>query len=315
MAGSWMDTSGSCNKECTLWRGTNEVQEGTPWGKLGEYQSSAPAVLLFRVLKPQLRGIIVSKEMEARVLVQAYKWMTLMVLVKGGRKVFEAAVLINCATTIAEENLAHSIVKIGALEKMDAFGYTVKALLCIIGRALVPSLLMRLKRLIVACIQAQERHKFSDPQERAKTFLDLKTGYDKFLRFRNINGFFEGGLITCLAAAGVLGAGLTAGAIGDIVEATILTHNLHQLVRHFAKHNISGAHCYPPSTTLENLRRAFHRISLLNRRFWDLELPRDLKRATLVYATSYHQFVYMCKRYGYGATYCEAVGLCLPLPL
>ncbi|KAJ9089463.1 hypothetical protein DSO57_1012811 [Entomophthora muscae] len=50
-------------------------------------------------------------------------------------------------------------------------------------------------------------------------------------------------------------------------------------------------------------------MTLLSQHIRSLELLLNLKRAILEQLTSYYQFCYLCKRYGYGATFCEVVGL------
>lgn len=309
MSGPWLNASRSYSNGLQLGEATSDEEYGSTvgWEIFEKKIPSVPALSLFRALQPQFKGVIASKAMEAKVLLHGHEWMCLMVRGEADREVFEAATLVICAMTLVEEETAQSIAELGVLEQMEVYGYSVQALLAILGRVLVPSLVVRLKQLMVACIHTQERHKFPSPQGRASMYRNMKTSYDKYLRFRNLDGFFEGGLIVSLAAAGVSGDGLPSGVMGDVVESTILSHDAHGIVRHFAEEDIANMHRYAPGSIYETLLRSFLRNALLARHVRACDLPREVKRALLNYSSSYQIFPYACQRYGYGSTYCEAV--------
>ncbi|KAJ9055689.1 hypothetical protein DSO57_1001131 [Entomophthora muscae] len=277
------------------------------WKSLEEHTIPDSINSLFRVLKPHFRGVIANKEMEEKVLHHGYEWMSLMVNAEDDREVFEAAILISCVMPLVEGDTAQAIADIGVLEEIEVYGYTVHTLLHILGRVLIPTLIKRLKHLMVACIQEQERRKFPDLQERTKMCVKMKSSYDKYLRFRNMDGFFEGGLIVSLAAAGQSGESLKFGVMCDIVESAIHSHDSHGIIRHFAEEDIANMHRYAPGGISETLSRSFLRNALLNQHTHHSELSPGLKRALLNYSSGYYIFPYACLRYGYGSTYCKAV--------
>ncbi|KAJ9055686.1 hypothetical protein DSO57_1001128 [Entomophthora muscae] len=260
MSNSWLNTfhdgldeQNTCSRDAQLGEYIPCLVKGASisWEALDKKPIAAPAMDDSRVLKPHFTGSIVSKEMEEKLLPHAFEWSTLMVPAEADREVFEAFTLVIVFIAEIEEGDAQPIEELGALEEINVCGYTIQVLLDILGRVLIPSLILRLKQLILGCIQAQERHEFPNPQERIKMYLNMKTSYDK-------------GFILSLAAAGVSGEGLTVGLIGDIVECLILTHDSQNIVRHFAEEDIANLHRYAPGTTAEKLSRAFLRMTLLS---------------------------------------------------
>ncbi|KAJ9089459.1 hypothetical protein DSO57_1012807 [Entomophthora muscae] len=284
-----------------------EQENSMTWDTFGKPIHIDPVLSLFRVLKPRITGFVVSKEIELDVLLQGYEWMSLMVYAEADREVYEAAILLLCSMTVVEEETGKSIEEMGVLEKMDANGYTVEYLLGIIGRVLIPSLVERLKQLMVACIQEQERHKFPDPQTKVSMYLNMKTSYDKYLRFRNLDGFFEGGLLLCLASAGISGEGLTVGAMGDVIESAIHSHDSHGIIRHFTEEDIANMHRYASGGMCATLERSFLHNAQVSRQVREADIPGELKHAILNYSSCYHLFSYSNTRYGYGGPYAEAV--------
>ncbi|KAJ9055684.1 hypothetical protein DSO57_1001126 [Entomophthora muscae] len=146
------------------------------------------------------------------------------------------------------------------IDELEVCGYSIQHLLDIIGRVLLPCLIVRLKQLMMAHMQP------SSPEE--EPMPDLS--YQAHLRLQNFFGFFEGGLLICLAANGETGEGA-------------------------------------PWDLQSTLSRTFLRVVSLTRQTRNSEIHIDLKRTILAYSAGHCQLPFSCLQYRYGRSFSQAI--------
>ncbi|KAJ9089458.1 hypothetical protein DSO57_1012806 [Entomophthora muscae] len=297
-----------CTRDTQLGEDDNGTKQDNSmaWETFGKPKHFEPVLTLFQVLKPRTQGTYLGKAKEEELLRQAYELMSMMVHVEADREIYEAAILLMAAVAIVKETPLLSG-QFGDLDKVEVYGYTVKDLFIIIERVLLPSLVKRARILMKTCIFQKDRLKSPIPEEKVNMYLNMKTSYDKYLRFRNLDGFFEGSMLLSLAAAGHSGEGLSVGVAGNIVEICILTHDTYSVTRHYSSQDIINVHRYADGDVNGSIARAFSRTSLLNRRLRDSQIPRRLKQLLLNVASSYYLFTFSCERYGYSKDYSQTI--------
>ncbi|KAJ9089464.1 hypothetical protein DSO57_1012812 [Entomophthora muscae] len=296
-----VDEQPHCSRTALVDNKDDAIQNNSmAWSSFGKPIHVEPALNRFRVLKPKPDDGADIRDLEEELL-YGYEWVALMVHSETNREVYEAATLLLCAMG-SKKFTSLSIGQPDVLEETKLYGYTVQDLLDIIGRVLIPGLVVRLKQLIVSFVQAQDL-----PQSLLEKGLSkMDYNYDEYLRIRNIHGFVEGGLLVCLAASGVTGEGLTIGVAGDIIEACIITHDSYSVL-YRDNSTATNIHHYAHGTLDETLSRTFSRAALLNRRVREKEIPKELKYALLNYTSSYYLLTFSSKLYGYGSSYSQAM--------
>lgn len=287
-------------------------QHSMAWSTMGSNLELSNPLNMFYELPPTFKGNFCSINKEKMSVCHSYEWMILMIPAESHRLVFEACVLIIGAVTVAEEEFAKTYAELTDFDELDIFGYSLGQLIDIVGTVLVPELALRVKNLAIACFKAQTRHENPEMDMQLHNYMSLKVSYDRYLRYRNSDGFFEGGLLCALASCGESGSNLTVGITGDVIECCILNHDTHGVARHFPEEDIANVHRYLGGDLSQSMHRAFKRsIAVLRRVREDESIAPGLKRVACIYASSYHNFNYTVTRYGLGMPFSIATELLL----
>ncbi|KAI0223797.1 hypothetical protein L0F63_002547 [Massospora cicadina] len=237
----------------------------------------------FEVFLPKCDGSLAPKEMEAKCISCSYDWFMYMTTHEQNRAVFEASVLIVAAITLLEE-------KVTSIIGSSAFGYPLETLLNEVSRGLHPRASARLRDLITKAIESQNHRQTGNLDFQLSTLKRISSCYLEYMRWRNIDGYYEIALLCSFATMGA-----------------ILAHDTHSILRHFEEDEMANCHRYLDPNLQRSIERAFKRVAALrNRLRFDPTIPHGIKRCAMVAISSCHAFNYACHRYRFGADFAAA---------
>ncbi|KAI0242580.1 hypothetical protein L0F63_000552, partial [Massospora cicadina] len=267
-----------------------------PWQEIDLEIEPVDYLSKFQVHLPQCE----LNSVERKCIEYAYDWFMYMTTHEEDRAVFEAAVLIVAGITILEE-------KSDAAVRCTVFGLPLNRLMKDVARVLHPRASDRLRVLVRSAIDQQGIRQRGNPELTLATLQNISTCYMDYMRWRSIDGYYEVAMLCSFAAMGESCAQMTFGVANDILEAAILAHDTHSILRHFEEDEMANCHRYLDPNLQRSIERAFKRVAALrNRLRFDPTIPHGIKRCAMVAISSCHAFNYACRRYRFGADFAAA---------
>ncbi|KAJ9064605.1 hypothetical protein DSO57_1028848 [Entomophthora muscae] len=271
-----------------------------PWSEMEFNIEKIDYLDHFQILKPKLDGNLATPEMERKCIEYAYDWFMYMTTHEADREVFEASVLIVAAITILEEKASTTM-------GCSIFGFPLDALLEAMDRALHPRASKRLRALVAQSVDSHGSRQEGCLEKQIKTLQSISSCYFSYMQWRNVDGYYEVAMLCSFAAMGESCAELTVGVANDILEAAILAHDTHSVLRHFEEDEIANCHRYLHSNLQTSISLALKRVALLRNRIrFDPTIPLSIKKCAMVSISACHSFNYACRRYRYGADFAAA---------
>ncbi|KAJ9066647.1 hypothetical protein DSO57_1007720 [Entomophthora muscae] len=285
--------------ERDLLYGSQSLSEAThaPWSCVNFGMDKVDYLAKFEIHIPTCNGKLAPIAVERKCIEYAYDWFMYMTTHEVERVVFEAAVLVIAGLTIMEE-------KAGAAMGCSIFGISLELLLKDIGHALHPRACARLRTLVIQSVESQGSRQDTNMDHHLKTLEGISSCYLNYMRWRNIDGYYEVAMLCSFATMGESCAELTVGVANDILEAAILTHDTHSVLRHFEEDEMANCHRFLHPNLQVSISRAFERVAgLRNNIRFDCSIPASIKRCAMVAISACHSFNYACRRYRYGADF------------